>query len=464
MRFRAYLVWIAGLLLIGAGYADTSAEPPAQPFQLADEWKSTCHADYQARVDELEPLLLETAEPKRAEAHIRELKQQDGLTETPLIVSDAPLDKTFIEGMSGEFSPRAVKERADVRRSNNYRSSRLRSAERELHKCLNRTPFLKGSERCPRGFSADLDEGTALEICVPDEPGQPTALSTERAYRGTYLRPIRVAFNGGSPAVRREIMSVAQDWANLTNEQTDAHRPKRGFFDPYRIRGALNFDFGTDEADGFVFHTWTHEDTTYAADIRISFEPGLGYWSMIGTDSTNPVLTPPHVASMNLEGFHGYSPLPADWKKIVYHEFGHALGLRHEHQHPTSDCGGALRLEDDVGYELTLDDAQKAVRDGRGNRPGVLTLLEHAPNFWSRADAEFNLERMEQSNDLALTDFDPKSIMRYEFATEWYRDDAPSECLPTETHITRPSRDDVAMVAQVYQRLMEEDIDAFLSK
>lgn len=464
MRLHACLAGAAALFLIGGGYADTPAEAPAQSFRLADEWKSICHADHQARVDQLEPPRPETAEPTRARTSAYGPTQQGGTMEAPLIVSDAPMDTAIIEGMSGEFSPRAVKERADVRRSNNYRSSRLRYAERELHKCLDRTPFVKESERCPQGFSEEFDEGSALEICAPDEPGQPTALSTGRAYRGTYLRPIRVAFNGGSPAVRREIMGVAQDWANLTNEQTDAHRPERGFFDPYRLRGALNFDFGADGADGFVFHTWTHEDTTYAADIRISFERGLGYWSMIGTDSTNPVLAPPHVASMNLEGFHGYAPLPADWKKIVYHEFGHALGLRHEHQHPTSDCGGALRLEDDPGYELTIDEAQKAVRDGRGNRPGVLTLLEHAPNFWSRADAAFNLERIEQSNDLALTDFDPKSVMRYEFATEWYRDDAPSECLPRGTHITKPSGDDVAMVAQVYQRLMEEDIDAFLRR
>lgn len=457
MRLRVWFVGTASLLLISGGSAETPEEPSVLAFALADEWNSACLADYQSRVSKLKPLLPETPEPKRPE-----IRQQREPAEAALIVSDTPFDSAVIEGMSGRFSPRAISEREGVRRSNRYRNGQMKYADAELEKCLAKTPFFKGRDACPSAFSEDIDEASSGKICVAKQPGPPTAMSADRAYRGTYLRPIRVAFNGGSPAIRREIRDVALSWADQTNEITKGQRPDRGLFDPYMIRGALNFDFGTDGSDGFIFHTWTHQDKTYAADIRISFEDGLGFWSMIGTDSTKPILSPPHVASMNLEGFHGYATLPADWKKVVYHEFGHALGLLHEHQHPTSECGNALRLEDDPEYELTLDGEQKAVSDARGKRPGVLTQLEHAPNFWPRVDAEHNLERLKRSKDLALMDFDPDSIMRYEFAAEWYRDDAPSECRPTGKQITRPSKMDVAMVAQTYQRLMEDDIDSYL--
>nr|MCH9752692.1 hypothetical protein [Alphaproteobacteria bacterium] len=158
-------------------------------------------------------------------------------------------------------------------------------------------------------------------------------------------------------------------------------------------------------------------------------------------------------------GLHGYSPMPKGWRSTIYHEFGHALGLQHEHQHPTSECGNALRLEDDEGYQLTLNEGDRAVPDPDGKRPGVLTQLEHAPNYWSRRDAKHNLRQLKKTKDLAVVDFDPDSIMRYEFAAEWYRDDAPQECLPTGLRPSKPSPVDFAMVAATYQLIMERRIE-----
>ena len=130
------------------------------------------------------------------------------------------------------------------------------------------------------------------------------------------------------------------------------------------------------------------------------------------------------------------------------------MGLQHEHQHPISACGAALRLEDDEGYKLTLDEGDAAIPDKAGRRPGVLTSLEYAPNYWPREDAAFNLGQLKKSGDLDTTPFDPDSIMRYEFAAEWYRDDAPTECLPTGKPVTKPSKMDFAMVAKTYRKMM----------
>ncbi len=58
------------------------------------------------------------------------------------------------------------------------------------------------------------------------------------------------------------------------------------------------------------------------ADIRISFDPTDGAWSYIGTDCRT---IPLNQATMNLGFLDGGT---------AAHEFGHAIGLAHEHQNP----------------------------------------------------------------------------------------------------------------------------------
>jgi hypothetical protein len=52
-----------------------------------------------------------------------------------------------------------------------------------------------------------------------------------------------------------------------------------------------------------------------------------GYWSHVGKDSIDSTLSGggPGEASLNLDSFD--KSLPSDWRGIVMHEFGHALGL-----------------------------------------------------------------------------------------------------------------------------------------
>ena len=64
-------------------------------------------------------------------------------------------------------------------------------------------------------------------------------------------------------------------------------------------------------------------DNPKDAQIRISFNPGSGAWSLLGTDCLNE--RNPNEATMNL----GWFDVPT-----TIHEFGHALGLIHEHQNP----------------------------------------------------------------------------------------------------------------------------------
>ncbi|KTB90745.1 zinc-dependent metalloprotease [Pseudomonas syringae pv. syringae PD2774] len=76
--------------------------------------------------------------------------------------------------------------------------------------------------------------------------------------------------------------------------------------------------------------------TDGASDIRIGFNEHLN-WSAIGTDT---LLAGPDEATMefNLKELYtaDLKPMP-ELTRIVLHEFGHALGAVHEHQHPQAN-------------------------------------------------------------------------------------------------------------------------------
>src|SRR5436190_841755 len=65
------------------------------------------------------------------------------------------------------------------------------------------------------------------------------------------------------------------------------------------------------------------------AEVRVAFRPG-GSWSEVGKRSKKIEQAKP---SMN---FGWLTPVTADdeYQRVVLHEFGHALGCIHEHQHP----------------------------------------------------------------------------------------------------------------------------------
>ena len=64
------------------------------------------------------------------------------------------------------------------------------------------------------------------------------------------------------------------------------------------------------------------------SDIRVSFRTN-GWWSYIGSSSTQ---IGHDSASLSLDSLYLYSP--EKFKSVVLHEFGHSLGLLHEHQNP----------------------------------------------------------------------------------------------------------------------------------
>ncbi len=133
---------------------------------------------------------------------------------------------------------------------------------------------------------------------------------------------------------------------------------------------------------------WTqHANLTFdfndapGAEIRITFDPGDGAWSYVGTDCRG---IPLNDATMNLGFMDGGT---------TAHEFGHAIGLAHEHQNPA----GGIQWNEEV----------------------VIRELAKSPNFWDEATARHNVLRKYTADQINGTRFDPDSIMLYFFPAEW---------------------------------------------
>lgn len=117
------------------------------------------------------------------------------------------------------------------------------------------------------------------------------------------------------------------------------------------------------------------------AEIRVSFDAGDGAWSYVGTDCRS---IPLNEATMNLGFMDGGT---------TAHEFGHAIGLAHEHQNP---AGGI-----------------------QWNEAVVLREMAKSPNFWDEATTRHNILRKYAADQINGTAFDPKSIMLYFFPADW---------------------------------------------
>ena len=182
-------------------------------------------------------------------------------------------------------------------------------------------------------------------------------------------RPHR-RFAVGDPM--RAIIVIRKMWPNGstlrvrfmegTDQQKAIAKSQAGWWEEF---ANLHFDFN-DSAD---------------AEIRITFDPNDGAWSYVGTDCLS---IPSNQATMNL-GFQDGG--------TSAHEFGHAVGLGHEHQNPE----GGIQWNESV-----------VIRD-----------LAGPPNFWSPDQTRHNVIQKYNQDQVNGTAFDRDSIMLYAFPGTW---------------------------------------------
>ncbi|WBS00122.1 M12 family metallopeptidase [Pseudoduganella sp. SL102] len=133
------------------------------------------------------------------------------------------------------------------------------------------------------------------------------------------------------------------------------------------------------------------------ADIRIAFKQGNGSWSYLGTDATS---IPADQPTMNYGWLTPDSP-EDDVRRVVLHEFGHALGLIHDHQNPN---GGI-----------------------RWNRDAVIKDLSGPPNNWDPETIENNIFKTYDAKAVTASDADRTSIMMYPIPQAWTLDEFSAE-------------------------------------
>jgi hypothetical protein len=159
-------------------------------------------------------------------------------------------------------------------------------------------------------------------------------------------RRLRVKFTDGIPEVQAKVAAIAKEWEAVAN---------------------LTLQFVTGGA----------------SEIRVSFAEEGFSWSTVGTDALTVSSTK---ATMNY-GWLEANTSQREYERVVRHEFGHALGMIHEHQNPAA-----------LG-QIPWD------------KPKVYAY--YAQQGWTHADVDSNLFDVYAEDSTNHSAFDPTSIMEY---------------------------------------------------
>ena len=198
---------------------------------------------------------------------------------------------------------------------------------------------------------------------APELPATEAALLLETKWKPG--SEITVRFMQGAPELKRRVRAVAQEWtgekmANLKLKFVDAG----------------------------------------PAEIRVAFMPGNGSWSYLGAQCRG---IPADQPTMNYGWLTSTSP-DDELRRVVLHEFGHALGLIHEHQNPNEPI--------------------------KWNRTAVIADLSGPPNNWDTARIEHNIFKRYDPNAVSATPVDKESIMMYAIPKAWTLDGFSADLNP----------------------------------
>lgn len=187
---------------------------------------------------------------------------------------------------------------------------------------------------------------------------------------------IKIRFLNGTDEQRNKVRNFAAEWSNICN---------------------------------IIFKYVTEGES----HVRISFDPNIGSWSYVGTDCLWVSADQP---TMNFGWLD---------KAVVLHEFGHMLGLVHEHQNPE---GGI-----------------------QWNREQVIEDLSGYPNYWDENTIEWNIFRRYSEDKVQGTELDPMSIMMYPIPNSWTLNDFATQMNSNLSQV------DIEFISSIYEFPPEEE-------
>lgn len=191
---------------------------------------------------------------------------------------------------------------------------------------------------------------------------------------------IKVCFRSGTQPARERVARYASEWMRYANVRLE-------FGEPGNYRSCTG-------------------DPSEA--IKVDFldsGPKSGFWSALGT------LSRKEEHSLNLS-YLGKDKLPVDRqgksmpeaeaRRLILHEFGHAIGLVHEHQSPKAQCGKEYYEEAVLAY-------------------GAL-------RGWPRDQTIRNFQQYNEVEELNASNVDRKSIMHYSLPPWLFKTGEKSAC------------------------------------
>ncbi|NMR19443.1 M12 family metallopeptidase [Cellulomonas fimi] len=200
--------------------------------------------------------------------------------------------------------------------------------------------------------------------------------NTRLRYCAIEPRPPRQLPESMPGARMRAILAGASKWVNGT--------VLRYWFDggaeAQRAVVRTAFDQWRDVGIGLEFQEVAERSE---AEVRIGFRLDDGSWSYVGRDVLDQ---PQDERTMNF----GWDLAADDYGlTTALHEIGHTLGMPHEHQNPFAG--------------IVWDEE------------AVYAFLGGSPNNWDRATTFNNVLRKLEARSVTGSDWDPSSIMEYDF-------------------------------------------------
>jgi hypothetical protein len=210
-----------------------------------------------------------------------------------------------------------------------------------------------------RALDEDPRNASKGQLSVARLPGLDTSLAERfgaalTGKRWKNGRRLRIRHFDGDPAIQAKVERYAKTWEQFAN---------------------LLLDFGA------------HAD----AEIRISYHLDGQSWSYVGTDALS---IPDGEHTMH---FGWLTPQTEDKEvaRVTVHEFGHALGMLHEHQHPENK----IKWDKEAVYQYYCNELK-----------------------WTRQEVEDNIFSAQARAETQFSKYDHCSIMHYPVAPEFTTD------------------------------------------